>query len=377
MRVFVCATAILACAIAACGDEAGVEGTSILEDYALLSRGVVFASAAIVDSNDYDLYWAPVPLVATIDPQPVRRLTHARGHEWQPSVSRGGNGIVFARDQDGIFLINTSGRISRISETTDAMQVRDSLPSIAFEGTKVAWVREDLTKPIGQTTFFETYIMVADYDGGNAHPVQPNAGVVQDAPVWEPEGSSRLAWSEFDVGTLGAVGPSIFGVYLHDLASGTGRYVCRNPETRIDNAEGDRPWAYRCFGEHLAWPRPDVIVTSQDLIEINLTDGTLQTIWPQVVLSVQHSETGDPVIAANTDGFFPAFPISTSYSDDRLIMDGVVSPHDGDVDTLAFYVSDLDGGGVWRLPIDGFRGDLDTGNTNNFLFSLATPQLVP
>src|SRR5262245_43985408 len=103
----------------ACGGESGVEGTNILADYATLSRGLVFASHAIIDSNDYDLDWAPVPIVPTIDPQPVQRLTEATGDETQPSVSKGGNGIVFARSGDGIFLINTSGRITRISDAKD------------------------------------------------------------------------------------------------------------------------------------------------------------------------------------------------------------------------------------------------------------------
>src|SRR5688572_8725205 len=113
---------------AACGDEAGVEGTNILVDYAQLSGGVVFATGAIVDSNDYDLFWTNAPIVPTIDPQPLVRLTEASGSEWQPSVSKGGNGIVFAREGDGIFLINTSGRISRISNAEDKDRVRDSLP---------------------------------------------------------------------------------------------------------------------------------------------------------------------------------------------------------------------------------------------------------
>src|SRR5262245_43155865 len=58
--------AIAAIALASCGgDESGVEGSEILQPYESLSGGIIFASAAIIDSNDYDLYWAPVPLQPT------------------------------------------------------------------------------------------------------------------------------------------------------------------------------------------------------------------------------------------------------------------------------------------------------------------------
>jgi hypothetical protein len=235
-----------------------------------------------------------------------------------------------------------------------------------------------LTKPIGDTGFFETIVMVADFDGGNVRPVEPHPGIVQDAPVWEPrDGGTKLAWSEFDANSLGSVGPSTFGIYLHDLAGSTGRYICRSPERQVPNELGERPWGYRCFGQHLAWPIPEVIVSTQDLLEINLTTGELATTWPQIVFGLQNSESGQPNLAANPLGFFPPFPISASYGDTRMILDGVIVPRDGDTETLAFYMADLDGGGLWRLPIDGFRADLDLAGTHDFLFSLATPQLVP
>jgi hypothetical protein len=368
----------LALLFAACGDEAGVEGTNILEEYAGLSGGVVFATAAIIDSNDYDLYWAPAPQVATIEQQPLYRLTEADGNEYQPSVSRGGKGIVFARAEDGIFLINTSGRISRVSSTKDIDMLRDSLPSISFDGTKVAWVREDLSKPIGETGFFETQVMVADFDGADTRPVLPRPGFVQDAPVWEPrDGSEKLAWSEFDATSLSGAGPSRFGIYMMELATNTGRYVCQSPETQIDNSLGPRGYGYRCFGQHLAWPFQDFIITAQDLIEINLITGDLTTVWPQIIVGLQGQGMNSPNIAASPSGFFPAFPVSVSYANNRLILDGVIEPSDGDETTLAFFLADLDGGGIWRLQIDGLRRDLDLGRTNSFFFSLATPQLVP
>lgn len=370
--------ALAAALAAACGEDAGVEGSSILLDYATMSRGVIFASQAIIDSKDYDLYWAPVPIAATIDPQPVLKVTDAEGDEWQPSVSRGGNGIAFARPGDGIFLINTSGRISRISETKDSAELRDSLPAVSFDGTKVAWVREQLKKPIGTSGFFETIVMVADFDGNNVRAAEPHPGLIQDAPVWEPrDGGAKLVWSEFDANSVGAIGPLTFGIYLHDLDDRTGRYLCRSPEVQIDNELGPRNWGYRCFGQHLAWPYPQFVVSTQDLIEIDLVTGALNTIWPQVVIGLQNGESGQPNLSANPQGFFPPFPISASYGDNRMIIDGVITPRDGDEETLAFYMADLDGGGIWRLPIDGFRADLDLAGTNNFLFSLATPQLVP
>lgn len=376
MRALSLASAALL--LAACGDEAGVEGTSILADYGSLSGGVVFATSAFVNSNDYDLYWAPAPLVATISPQPTVRLTEADGNEWQPSVSRGGKGIAFARAEDGIFLINTSGRITRISSTKDVEMMRDSLPAVSFDGTKVAWVREDLSKEIEGTGFFETQIMVADFDGANLRAVLPRAGIVQDAPVWQPrDGSQKLAWSEFDVFSLSSAGPGTFGIYTVDLETNSGRYVCRSPEVQITNDEGDREWGYRCFGQHLAWPFQDYIVTGQDLVEVNLITGDLTTVWPQVVLGLQRGGMTSPNLAASVSGFFPAFPLSVSYANDRMVLDGVIDTPDGDETTLAFFLANLDGGGIWRLQIQGLTSDLDLGRTQGFFFSLATPQLVP
>jgi hypothetical protein len=362
----------VAIAAAGCGGS-DLDGSEISVPYASLSGGLLFATSAIVETNGYDLYWVPVPAEATTVAQPIIRLTHGDGNEWQPSVSRGGKGIVFAVEDNGIFLINTSGRISRISNVKDT-GFKDSLPSISFDGARVAWVREDTTKPIGDSGFFETYVMLADFDGTDPRPASPRTNVIQDAPVFEPtENGSKLAWSEFNATTLGGAGPTDFGVYIHDFVNETGRYACQSPPVAI----GDRPKPYRCFGQHLAWPFAEYIVTGQDLVEINLIQGTLSTIWPEVIIGVQQQQLGVPDIGERT--FFPRFPISLSYSffDNRLAFDGIVQAVDGDEPTLAIFIANIDGGGVWRLPIDGYFNDIDQAKTADYFFSVATPQFVP
>src|SRR5262249_6076659 len=155
---------------------------------------------------------------ATIDPQIPIRLTSVGGNEWQPSVSAGGKGLVFAREDDGIFLISTTGRVSRVT-TTDA-RFKDAHPAISPDGARVAWVREDRTKPIGQTNFFENSVWMANFDGKNAAPLQPDrahSGVIQDAPVFDPDPSrTRIAWSEFNAETFTPSGPADFGIFLFD-----------------------------------------------------------------------------------------------------------------------------------------------------------------
>lgn len=368
------AFAAIAASETACSSDPGTAGTSILVPYAALTGGMIFATGAFPGSDGYDLFWAPVPTQATIDPQPVVRLTHAPGNEWQPSVSRGGKGIVFAREDDGIYLISTSGRISRVSETNGG-QFKDSLPAISIDGARVAWVREDQRRAIGGTQFHETYVMMANFDGKEAKPVSARAGVIQDAPVFDPmPTSTRLAWSEFNPTTITVEGPQSFGIWVHNFANGTGRYACQSPPVRIR----DRAAPYRCFGEHLAWPLPNVIITGQDLLEVNF-DGTLDTVWDHVITGISTQMFGTPDVRRSASGFFPRFPLSVSYSPrvDRMLFDGVVVPIDGDNPTLAFFSASVDGGGVWRIPLDGYKSDLDRRSTGDFLFSVATPQLVP
>lgn len=360
-----------------CSSEPGLEGTEILVPYGALSGGMLLSTSAIQESRGYDLFWVPVPPVATIDPQPILRLTFADGNEWQPSVSRGGNGIVFAREDDGIFLINTSGRVSRVS--TSGNRFKDSIPAISPDGARVAWVREDRSRPIGESGFFETSVMIANYDGSDAREALPRAGVVQDAPVFDPNPASlRVAWSEFNAITFGPGGPTDFGIWVHNYQTDTGRYACQSPPIYL----GDRSRPYRCFGQHLTWVAANgasFIVTGQDLLEINVDTGELSTIWPELIVGLQSQQSGIPDIGDNPSGFFPRFPLSVSYARnlDRLVFDGIVQLVDGDDPTLAFFSAAIDGGGAWRIPIDGYAADVDQFRTGDYTFSLATPQLVP
>src|SRR5205807_2176857 len=106
-----------------------------------------------------------------------------------------------------------------------------------------------------------------------------------------------------------------------------------------------RGYPYRCFGEHLAWPTADTLVLSQDLLQISLSGRGFGTIWNDLIHSVQAQEAGSPDIGARGDGFFPAFPLSLSYSADAgsIAFDGVVVTVDGNRPTLALFVAQADG----------------------------------
>ncbi|MCK6550237.1 hypothetical protein L6R52_30660 [Myxococcota bacterium] len=364
---------------AACSAEAGVDGSEILAPYSALSGGLLFATSAssIPGVNGYDLFWAPIPSFQTTDPQPLVRLTNASGNEWQPSVSRGGNGFVFARPDDGIFLVSTSGRITRVSDVAD--RYKDSLPALSFDGTRVAWVREDRLQPIGETGFFETFVMMANFDGTEARVLSPRPGIIQDAPTFEPRtDASRIAWSEFNVATITGAGPSDYGIWIHDFRAGTGRYACMSPGVELD----ERGWPYRCFGQHLTWVMQsgfNFVVAPQDMLEVNVDTGQLSTVWATIIHSIQTQQFGTPDIADDPQGFFPRFPLSVSYSPgmDRMVFDGIISPLDGDDPTLAFFSAGVDGGGVWRIQLSDYFNDIDQSNTADYLFSVATPQIVP
>jgi hypothetical protein len=364
--------AVLVFALFGCSPEAGTDGSQILVPYPALSGGMLFATQAIEGNNGYDLFWAPVPMQQTIEPQLIARVTHASGNEWQPSVSRGGNGIVFARENDGIYLISTSGRVSRVS-SADGSRFADSIPAISTDGAQVAWVRADKSKPSG--SFFESAVWVASFDGRNAHAVNPRAGVVQDAPAFDPADTSKsLAWTEFSLSSIGPAGPVHFGIWIQDLADETGHYACQDGAYSI----GGRATPFRCFGEFLAWPLPNVLVTGQDLLEIHL-DGSPQTIWNSLIGSILSEQNGTPQVGDPGNGFFPQFPLSVSYSKnvDRLVIDGPVVNIDGTVPTESFWIAGSDGSGPWRLPLAGYSGDFDQSHTSNYFFSVATPQLVP
>lgn len=362
--------------LSGCGDKAGEDGTEILIDFNAMHGGAVFATAAIVGAHNYDLYWVPVPSVPTTASFEAHALTNSGGKEWQPSVSRGGSGIAYARD-DGIYFIATSGRIRQISHT-DGTGFHDSLPAVSFDGSEVAWVRENSKSRIGDSRFFETMIMVAPTNGGPAQAVNPRPGVVQDAPAFEPlAGSRRIAWSEFNAQTLGPQGPIDYGVYVHDRVAATGRYLCKQGDlAHLDGLRAGR--SFRCFGQHLTWPCPEAIVLPQDFIELYLDGSPATTILPEVVTAAV-GNLGDPVLSEPGDGFYPAFPLSASYASctDRFIFDGLLTSPEGEAPTLSLFVAQVDGGGLFTLNVRGHSADLDTFNTSNYLFSVATPQFVP
>lgn len=356
----------------ACTGGAGSDGSEILFPYEGLSGGMVFATREINGAAGYDLWWVPVPLNATVSPQPVARLTDAQGDEWQPSVSKDGNAIAFVRKDKGIFLINNSGRVSQISDT-GGTDFKDSLPALSADGSRVAWVREDFSKPIGDTGFVETFIMMANFDGTEARPLNAKSGVLQDAPTFDPAvGASRVAWSEFNVQTLGPQGPNDYGIWIHNYETATGRFICQSPPIVIEGV------AYRCFGQHLVWPIDQAIILPQQFLELFDTGNPPSSIYPRVIESISTQQLGIAETQVGNPGFFGAFPMSASYQDrNRLLFDGLVSSVDGDLPTLGFFVADVDGGGLWRLNIQGYFNDYDPTATANFLFSVATPQLIP
>ncbi len=366
------ATLLLAIGLSAgCGTKAGLDDTEILAPYNALSGGVVFATRAIEASAGYDLYWTPIPQAGDIGAQPVVRLTEANGHEWQPSVSPGGNGIAFAREEDGIFLINKNGRIRRISDTNDT-SFADSLPAVSYDGQLVAWVREDLSQPIGEDGFSQAFIMVANSDGSDPRALFKKDGIVQDAPRFEPmDRSYRIAWSEFDARTLGPTGPTSFGIWLHDPIAKMGSFVCQAPGITVGQI------TYRCFGQHLAWPVPNTIILPQNGLEFSLDGSPPDNVQGTLLGAIQMQQVGFPVIE-QIGGFHRTFPISAGYyRNERMVIDGIITNVDGDFPTLAFFIASVDGAIVQRLFINGYTNDNDPFSTANFLFSVATPQIIP
>lgn len=335
-----------------------------------LSGGVVFATSAIVGSNGYDLFWAPVPQFATLNAQPVTRLTETAGNEWQPSISANGRALAFARQDEGIFLISESGRIKQISNTVDT-SFKDSLPAVSPDGVRVAWTREDTSKPIGETGFFETMIMMANFDGSDQKALSPKVNVVQDAARFDPKmGSNRIAWSEFNAATLLANGPQSYGVWLHDFVLGTGAFLCEG------NAVVEQA-AYRCFGQHLAWPLDNALVLTQSFLELYVDRSPATSSYDTLLTTLTGQNLGVPLLDG-PEGFFSAFPLSASYlGSQRMIVDGIVSSADGDLPGLGFFISDVDGSGLWRLNLANYYADYDPQNTAGFFFSVATPQLIP
>lgn len=367
----VLATVVAPLVVSGCPAEAGLDGTDILLPFGDLRGGMVFATRAFVGSAGYDLFYVPVPPVSTVSPQPAFRLTEADGHEWQPSVSPGGNGIAFARHEDGIFFINPNGRVSRISDT-GGTSFADSLPAVSHDGKLIAWVREDLDRRVGDSGFVESFIMVANADGSEARALLPKPNIVQDAPRFEPLARSyRLIWSEFDAGSFGASGPGFYGLWLHDPIVNMGSFICQTPGEAVQGVP------FRCFGQHTAWPVPTAIVFPQNGLEVYLDGSPADNVQGRIIESLQMQQIGVPVLDP-IPGFYRPFPVSASYlGAERMLLDGLVTSVEGDLATLGFFVAAVDGTTVWRLSIQGYGRDFDPENTSGYLFSVATPQLIP
>lgn len=361
---------LAALSLTACGGDAGSDGSEILVPYDQLAGGVIFASATFQGARGYELWWAPVPSIVTTERQPVLRLTDVGGDQFQPSVSPGGNGFVYASEGDGIYLVTTSGRIRRITDTRGE-DYKDSLPALSFEGDRVAWVREHTDRPIGETGFFQTSIYMANADGTEQRELSPIVNTIQDAPKFEPRfGGTRLVWSEFAADTLGPGGPNDYGIRIFDFVTNTDRYLCRG-----NTLVGGAP--QRCFGMHLAWTVNDAVVLGQSFLELYLDGSPSTSAYGSVIESVSSQTTGAPVLEG-PPGFYGAFPLSVSYQFlDRMVFDGLVSAVDGDLPTLALFVAGIDGKNVSRLYLAGHGFDYDIVNTAGYLFSVATPQFVP
>lgn len=367
-----------------CGGGSGSDGSELPVAYPELRNGIVFSTRAIRGSAGYDLYWIPFPSTAVTGVLPAVRLTDSIANEKQPAVAKNGLGMAFASD-DGIHVISApEGRIRRISDTSGTTFL-DSHPSLSPRADRVAWVREDTSKPIGESGFFQSWVMIADFDGANVREVNPKPGVVQDSPVFDPSDDpkrTRLAWTEFAGATVvPGGGPTDYGVAVFDYGVGTGTFACRSENGATPGTGGlpPREWPYRCFGQHLAWPTEDVLVLPQDMLEISLSGQGLTSIWGTLVDGVQQQQLGIAQIGARPDGFFPAFPLSVSYTADltKMVFDGVMTSIEGDAATLAIMVANSDGSGVFRVQIGGYVADLDTATTHNYLFSVATPRVIP
>ncbi len=281
--------------------------------------------------------------------------------------------MVFAQEGNGIFFVDQTNRVIRISDTQGS-SFRDTLPAVSHDAKKIAWVRQDLDQKIGTSGFVETFIVLANNDGSGQTRVSPSPGVIQDAPAFEPlAGGTRLAWSEFRAESVGAGGPTEYGVRIHDFRQKTDQFACQG-ELSIPG----RARKYRCFGQHLVWPCEDVLILTQDFAEIYLDTRSPTTIYPAIT-SAAIAQLGDPDLRENPAGFYPAFPISASYTScsGRLVFDGVMTTITGNSPSLRFFVADVDGGALFPLNIQNHSSDYDTQKTANFLFSVATPQQVP
>lgn len=349
-----------------CEGSLGSDGSQLELSLPEMSGGVAFATAAIPGSSGYDLFWVP----RGVGLQAPFQLTNTSSDDVQPAVARDGSLMAFVRQGIGIFLIESDGRVRQLTDT-QGRPLADSLPAVSADGNRVAWVRERTDRPIGDTGFFETEVWVANADGTEARAVNPREGVVQDAPAFEPLArSTRIAWSEFDATSLGPNGPVNYGIWLHDLAAFSGRFVCRGP---YETQGGD---VLRCFGQHLTWPDRNRLILPQQLLEIDPNAGPLTTNLPRFLSGIA-GLPGAPDRNPSPAGFFPPFPLSASFLGDQMVLDGVFLPLGGDLPSLTFFTAARDGATPNLLEIDGQQGDIDASGTASYLFSLATPQLMP
>ena len=357
----------------ACSEGIGAEGSTFPQPLTALSGGVIYSTSVLDGANGYDLYWSPLLGTTPVTEQGFIQLTTTTTDDYHPSISASGEALAFARRDEGIFFVNAEGQVSRVSDTRGT-SFFDSLPAVNMEGDRVAWVREDTSRPIGQGNFIvsTSEIWIANADGSNARAVNPRPDVVQFAPVFEPvPRSTRLAWTEFNATTFGQPNRRDYGVWLHDLSAFTGRFACQG-DYQLPDSEN----IVRCLGLHLAWPEANRLVLSQQLLEIDPTNGPVRTQLPEL-LSALASSTFVPQRTNSSSGFFPPFPLSVSYGHGNLIVDGVIAPLDGDLPTLAFIVAGTNAESPFRYRITGHRSDIDSLNTSGYLFSLATPQIVP
>lgn len=373
--------------LSACGGDIGADGSELPIPYDALRGSIIFATRAVRGSAGYDLFATQLPDVVQGRTIALTQLTDASGNEFQPSVSASGNGIAFAAD-DGIYVITSpEGRVRRITDTT-ATDFIDSLPAVSYNADKVAWVRADQSRPIGETGFFETYVMIANFDGTDLVEVSPSAGVIQDAPAFDPRpdpAATRLVWSEMLATSVApGIGPTVYGIQIFDYRAGSGYYLCRSQQgltTGLENVQrvdaADNP---RCFAQHVMWPEPETVVLGQSMLNLYLDGRPTDSPLAAMHKSYSSQQDGFAIRTVFNPGFYPAWPLSASYSlsGSVMVFDGVYLPVDGmNNNSLGLFVAALDGTSVTRLLIEGYANDIDTINTGNYLFSVATPKIVP
>lgn len=342
----------------ACGDDVGT--VQFLVPPRDLPNGMVFATAALPGANNYDLFW-----VALDGSQGPIQLTDTGANEWMPSASDVGLGLVFAREEDGIFYVRPDGEVVRISDVSGT-DLEDSFPTLSPDGAFVAWVREDAQS-------LQTYVVMATTEGTQERDLDPTEGVIQLAPVFSPvPGSTELIWSEVRVGPEG---PVDFNLNRFDHRTLQDEFIC--PSDGLVPADGE---LFRCFGFHATWP--DDLVLTQQQLRLPLNGAAQPSTHTGAILDSLVNTTIVPVFDDANPGWFRPFPLSASISNNVqpgtsvMVFDGFVTFNDGRNPSLAFFRSLGQGEDALRIPIAGLSTDLDFENTADFLFSVATPTLL-